>query len=282
MRTFVLFIIFFCPFIALSKTIITFAGESEGPRYIKNLLELALEKTKSEFGDFELVSTDQHENYPRLIGQLDKGIYENFVMKVSVTDEILKNYNVIKFPLELGVTGYRVAFSSQRNDQNKCDNIDINDIAEELTVQGIGWLDTDVLKYNHFNVYGVARSQQMFEMIKHKRARYFFRAINELPYESNQYPNLAIEPCFALKYPLPRFFITNKRDVKIAKRIDIGLKMAYKDGSLIKLWKRYYIEKIRFANMKERQIFELKNPYIKSLDDEYLQYNFKFSELNDY
>ncbi len=193
----------------------------------------------------------------------------------------MNNYNVIKFPLDRGVTGYRIAFTTQKNAQKKCDNININDIAEQLTVQGLGWLDTDILKYNHFNVYGVARSQQMFQMIKYKRAQYFFRGINELFYESNRFPNQFIEACFALKYPLPRFFITNKRDNKIAKRIEIGLKMAFKDGSLIKLWKKHYLENIRWVNMKERQIFELQNPFIKTLDDEYLQYNFKFSELNN-
>ncbi len=282
MRYFIFMILFFSPFIVFSKTIITYAGEEKGPRYLRKLLELVLENTKAEFGDFELVSTDQHENYPRLIGQLDKGVYENFVMKVSVTDEILNKYNVVKFPLDRGTTGYRIAFSSQSNEQKKCDDININYIAEQLTVQGLGWLDTDILKYNNFNVYTVGRNQQMFEMIKRKRARYFFRGINELPYESSKFPNHFIEPCFALKYPLPRFFITNKRDVKIAKRIEIGLKMAFKDGSFIKLWRKYYIEKIRFANMKERQIFELENPFITTLGDEYLQYNFKFSELNDY
>jgi len=82
-----------------------------------------------------------------------------------------------------------------------------------------------------------------------------------------------------LKYPLPRFFITNKRDIKISKRIELGLKIAYEDGSLIKLWRRYYKEKIQVANMKDRQIFELENPYIKNLGDEYKKYNYKFSEL---
>ncbi len=279
--------LFFCvlflnPLIVLSKTIVTYAGEEDAQDYLKPLLVLALEKTKSDFGDFELVSTNLLENYPRLIHQLDEGVYENFVMKISVTDEILKKYNVIKFPLDRGVTGYRIAFISLNNHKNKCEDVNLEDIAGELTLQGIGWLDTDILNYNHFNVYPVSRELQMVKMIEHNRATYYYRGINEIVYEAKVFPNLLIEPCFALKYPLPRFFVTHKRDTNIAKRIELGLKRAYKDGSLIKLWRIFYIENIRLSNMKDRRVFELKNPFIKTLDDEYLQYNFQFSELNDY
>jgi len=282
MHYYVLLIIFFTPLTVLSKTIITYPGGLSGPPYVKKLLELSLEKTKSDFGDFELISTYKNETHPRLIRHLDDGTYKNFVIKVSVTDDVLQNYNIIKFPIDRGMSGFRVAFSSVKMDQKNCDNINLDNILDEPIVQGSGWLDTDILKYNHFKVHPVATNQQMFNMIARKRVRYFFRGINELLYESSKFPNLFIEPCFALKYPLPRFFVTNKRDIDIAKRIETGLERAYKDGSLIKLWRTYYIKSIQLANMKERQIFELKNPFIKTLDDDYLKYDFKFSELDDH
>jgi len=181
MKYFLCLILFFSPFIVLSKTVVTYAGEGGGPRYLKTLLELALEKTKSEFGAFELVSTNRNENYPRLLRQLDRGVYENFVMKVSVTDEILNKYNVISFPLDRGVTGYRVAFSSLKNGQKKCENINLNNIEAQITVQGIGWLDTDILKYNRFNVYAISRAQQMFEMIEFNRATFFLEVLMSSP-----------------------------------------------------------------------------------------------------
>ena len=284
MRHLIFLIFCFNPLTVVSKTTITYGGGNDngGPIYLKTLLELALEKTKPEFGDFELVRNNKNENYPRLIIQLDKGVYENLVMKVSITDEIIKKYNVIKFPLDRGVTGYRIAFTSLKNNQKQCEIIKLKDVQNELTIQGIGWLDTDILKRNHFNVHAVARTQQMLKMIERNRAEYFFRGINEIRWELSQNPNVSLEPCFALQYSLPRFFITKKRDIKIAKRIELGLKRAFEDGSFIKLWRKYYIASIQMVNMKERQIFELENPYIATLDDEYRQYNFKFSELNDY
>ena len=284
MRHLIFLIFCFNPLTVVSKTTITYGGGNDngGPIYLKTLLELALEKTKPEFGDFELVRNNKNENYPRLIIQLDKGVYENLVMKVSITDEIIKKYNVIKFPLDRGVTGYRIAFTSLKNNQKQCEIIKLKDVQNELTIQGIGWLDTDILKRNHFNVHAVARTQQMLKMIERNRAEYFFRGINEIRWELSQNPNVSLEPCFALQYSLPRFFITKKRDIKIAKRIELGLKRAFEDGSFIKLWRKYYIASIQMVNMKERQIFELENPYIATLDDEYRQYNYKFSELNDY
>jgi len=267
----------FCCLNIESKTVFTTVG-GEGPTDIRHLyntklLELALTKTIAEFGDFELAATNQNENYPRLLQQLDKGIYKNFFLKASVTDDILEKYHVIKIPVDRGVTGYRIAFTSQKNIENHCKHISFKSIKNKLSVQGIGWLDTKILEYNQFNVYGASKYEQMFRMIERKRVSYFFRGINEIYDELDKYPNMSIEPCFALKYSLPRFFITNKKNIKNAQRIEIGLKKAFKDGSYIKLWNVFFKDSIQLSNLKERQIFELENPYIKTLDNDYLKYN---------
>jgi hypothetical protein len=48
----------------------------------------------------------------------------------------------------------------------------------------------------------------------------------------------------------------------------------WQDGSLLKLWQKYYQPSIEFSALKRRKVFELNNPFIEILDPAYKQYNF--------
>lgn len=51
--------------------------------------------------------------------------------------------------------------------------------------------------------------------------------------------------------------------------------MAYKDGSLQKLWESNYKESIDLAKLHKRKIFKIKNPSLGNLDSSYEQYFYK-------
>lgn len=273
-------------FPSISNTVFNYVG-MEG-RYdkrhlfIQEALKLALIKTKANFGDFELISSTAGENTSRLFKQMDENVYQNFFFKASITNDILDNYHVIKFPIDLGLTSYRVAFISDDEEIIDCKQINFEDIKNKITIQGIGWLDTDILKFNGFNIYSVSHYEQMFKMLENNRAAYFFRGIDEIHLEMSAYPDIKLEPCFALHYPLPRFFITNKENVKNAERIELGLKKAFEDGSYQDLWELHFKKAILLSNISERQIFELENPYISKLTTHYQKYSFNliFEILN--
>jgi hypothetical protein len=244
--------------------------------YIEKLLSLALNKTKYEYGDFTLQKTNQNENPARLLKQLDNNVYENFFFSASMNDEVLDKYQIIEFPVYRGAAGYRVAFT---NNNMPCKLLTFEKIKQSLHIQGVGWLDYKILKNNNFDVEAVSHYEQMFNMVIYNRVDYFFRGINEIALEWSVFPNLKLESCFALHYPLPKFFITHKNNKQNAKRINIGLLRAYQDGSFLKLWQSFFLESMKQINLKNRKIFELENPFITTLNDDYLKYNFSLNEL---
>lgn len=251
-------------------------------QYVQKVLQLALNKTKQEYGDFELKATSEDINLGRLLLQMDKDIYPNYFFKISITDELLEKFHVIQFPVDRGVSGYRIAFINQQRKESFCPIENIESLRKQVVVQGIGWLDGEILKYNGINVYALANYRSMFELVSLNRVDLFFRAINEIKneYEAEQrnFPNLMIEPCIALYYPLPRFFVTAKNNIENANRIEKGLKIAYADGSFIKLWEEYFLDSIELVKLKNRTLLKLENPYIRGLDPGYKKYNYLLPE----
>lgn len=270
-----------------AKTVFTYVAKAtmEDPRtsYEKSVLELALKKTKAEYGDFELIPSDSGVTKARLQIQMKQGRYDNYFFKMSITDKILADYNVINFPIDLGLVGYRIAFIHQSNLQNLIKVTKLDELKDLTIIQGIGWLDSDILHANGLTVSNVTNKTSMFKMVALNRADLYFRGLNEIKneilYNKPIYPEVEIEPYILLHYPLPRFFVTSKENVHNAKRVELGLKRAYEDGSLIKLWESVYLEDIQFINLNKRHIIELENPFINTLDPSYKKYNYKLDLL---
>ncbi|WJG09204.1 hypothetical protein [Aliiglaciecola sp. LCG003] len=283
------YILFFTLIVSFSsaycKTVFTYIGPESNadPRvyYVKRVLELALEKTRAEYGDYELKPTAPNVNVGRLTLQMEQKLYPNIFFKMSITDELLEQYHVIPFPVDRGATGYRVAFVHSSVARKFCPVTNKNQLKKFSIVQGIGWLDTDILKYNGLKVYDISEYQQMFGMVDKNRIDLFLRGINEIDVEmeliKNNYPSIALEPCLLVHYPLPRFFVTYKDNTTNAERVETGLKLAFEDGSFIKLWNEYYAEGIEKLQMQNRHVLELENPFIKNLGNDYLQYQYSFS-----
>jgi hypothetical protein len=85
---------------------------------------------------------------------------------------------------------------------------------------------------------------------------------------------LAYDESIVIHYPLPRFFFTSPENKGAIQRVQEGIFLAYQDGSLLKLWQKYYQPSIEFSALKRRKVVELHNPLIETLDPAYKQYNF--------
>ena len=270
----------------IAKTTFTFkGGESDDDQrqyYLQQVLTLALDKTVDDYGDFELVPRAEGLNLARTFRQSEAQAYPNFFFRVSMTDDIAANYAVVPFPVDRGVSGYRVALVKNDKVNSLCGKEQL-DIASYSVVQGVAWLDGDILRANNLRVYDSSSYDNMFEMINGGRMDLFFRAINEIKFEyetkSQALKGLQIEPCIALYYPLPRFFVTDKANQANAERIYQGLLRAYNDGSFQTLWMAFFKESMIWVNLKQRNIIKLENPFIKKLNKDYEQYNFVMSEF---
>jgi len=266
---------------AFSDTVFTYR-EKESPsdtryEYDRRLLELALQKTEKEYGAFQLNPTKPGSNEKRVIVEALSGTYENFFFKSSITPELIESLAYVSFPIDRGVVGYRVAFTSKKNIPLLKETKTLEQLKQLTILQGVGWLDAEILAQQGFKLTLSGYYDPMFKMIARDRAHLFLRGINEVldEWEAHKHiENLVVEDSIVVQYPLPRFFFTNKANKKAVKRITEGILIAYNDGSLIQLWEEKYRTSIEFANIKNRRIFRLKNPLINGIDSSYQQYNF--------
>lgn len=244
--------------------------------YEIEILNLALSKTVPKYGEYKLIPSPKM-NLKRAMQTIRTNEIKNFLLKMSITKEFMDEFAYSNFPVDRGVTGYRASFISPKL-KNNLEQYDSLEKIKKLTIgQGVGWLDSDILKYNGFNVKEVSNYTGLFKMTALGRIDFFSRGINEVlgEYQSFNYiKDLDYDRTFILYYPLPRFFYSNKSNQKAVKRIEEGLILASNDGSLDKVFDKYYKKSIDFLNIENRRIYKLENPFLEGVDTSYEKYIF--------
>lgn len=266
---------------AWANEIVTLTSPQTGrdPRESYNglVLALALEKTRTEYGDFRIDITPVM-NTARAIQEIKNKHYPNQVLMTSFQNRLLaEGLDYARFPVEYGVTGYRICFVSPQARPEVAQSKTLDELRRFTIGQGIGWADGEILRFNGFNVYEAGVQDSLFLMVAASRFDLFCRGINELEPELKRNKDIAkldYDRSMALAYPLPRFFFANKNNRKLLERITRGMQIAHQDGSLRKIWLEQYGEALRFANLKQRRIFELKTPNIDQIDFDYQKYYF--------
>lgn len=246
--------------------------------YYREILTLTLEKTKARYGDYKILEAP-YMNQLRDAFAIEQEIYLNYVVDENYEDKFLNsNVDYIAFPLDFGLTGMRICFV---NPKIKEEIKQVNTFAQlkKYTIgQGIGWADVEILRSNGFKVIAVQNYDGIFKMVAIGRVDLFCRGVNELAREYEDFKsihNLTYDESFAIVYSLPRFFVMNRKNVALKNRIEQGLLIAYKDGSLQKIFQKYHASSIQFSNLKQRKIFRIENPLIKRLPKDYEQYLYK-------
>ncbi len=241
-----------------------------------DIINLALEKTKATFGPFELRPIPPM-NRARTLSALSNNFYPNLVMMMSYDDEMVEKnpYKYINIPIDFGANSYRICFMRPEL-KEKLKNIQSIDELRNYTFgAGIGWLDIKILRYHGFKVVEQTSVQNLIRMTKAGRVDLFCRGFNEIFTEIKDEPEingLSYDESFLLYYPLPKFLFAHKDNSAILARIQQGLILADKDGSLKKLWMTKNKDNITASHFEHRRIFRLSNPFIKNLPKDYEQY----------
>ncbi len=263
------------------RMIVTYrAPESEKDlrySYDNSALKLALEKTKAEFGDYDLRPSPAM-NFTRAIKEMRENTIPNFIIKLSYEHRFKDmDLDFAQFPVDLGIVGFRVCFTNPKTKELLKNVKTLDDLKKFTHGQGQDWADVEILRSHNFNVVTVASYESLFNMVAIGRFDLFCRGTNELLDEYNNHKQLAglvYDESFSLAYPLPRFFYSNKMNKKLITRIQKGLILAYNDGSLKELWKKEYKNSVVFAKLKQRKIFYIDNPLLKDIKFDYKKYFF--------
>lgn len=246
--------------------------------YYEKMLKLALEKTKSKYGDYKIERVDI--GYQgRSANLLAEGSPMLDVIWTMTDRDREKTMLPVRIPLLKGLMGYRLLIINKKN-AGKFKNIkNIEELKKLTAVQGHDWPDTDILIANGFKVEKATIYEGMFKMIFLGRVDYFPRGLNEPFDEIKNRPklNLMVESSIMLKYFAPFFFFVNVKRADLRDRIEEGLNIAIDDGSFDKLFygdksNKEMLDKVNFNKMK---IFELENPYLTP-ETQKLQNNKKY------
>ena len=237
--------------------------------YSTALLQLALEKTRAEYGDFRLKPIPPR-NYARALKAVVDDDYPNLVIETSYEESLTRDAKLtfINFPMDLGVLGYRVCFINPKLRTAGISFRSIKDLQPYTFAHGVGWADTIVFRHNGLKVREIDNYDGIFLMVIGGRVDFFCRGVNEILGEVRQFShlnNLVVDNQFMLVYPLPRFFYLNANNTAAKIRIEAGLKKAYKDGSLQALWKNYYNASLKYVGVKGRTIIPMDNPLLHGL-----------------
>jgi len=252
-------------------------GRDPRESYNGLVLALALEKTRATDGDYQIDVTPVM-NSARALLELKSNRYPNQVLMTSFQNRLLsEGLDYARFPVEFGVTGYRICFVSELAREKVAQSKTLDDLRRFTIGQGIGWADSEILRFNGFNVHEAGVQDSLFLMVAAGRFDLFCRGINELEPELQRNKHIAkldYDRSMAIAYALPRFFFANKQNRALLDRITRGMQLAHQDGSLRKLWLAQYGEALRFANLKQRKIFYLQTPHIDQIDFDYQKYYF--------
>jgi len=234
-------------------------------QYYVSLLKLALEKTRETDGDFELKPSHYYIVQPRAIKEVVTG------NKLDVCWTVTSNAREqdmlpIRIPLLKGLLGYRLLMIRDGEQAEFAKINAVESLGRLVAGQGEDWIDTKVLQFNGLNVLGITDYFSIFPMLAKKRVDYFPRGLIE-PWdeiEKHAQLNLAIEESLLLHYQSPIYFFVHRDNRKLANRLERGLRLAIEDGSFEQRFLEFtrHNEIFNRARVKERKIFQLKNPYL--------------------
>lgn len=245
--------------------------------YYTELLKLALEKTRPTYGNYTMSGVPPNVSILRSLSDVAENTYPNFVMEFGYEEKLTKTGRLtyIDIPVDGGIVGYRVCFTNAALKEKLKHVNSLDDLRKYSFGQGVGWVDSEILRANGLNVIEISNYESIFKMVIAGRIDLFCRGANQIQSELEEFKSLTqlnYDESFVIVYPLPRFFYLNVKNKLAKERIQAGLKIAFDDGSFKKLWQQHYQSSVDFSKLNERKIIYLENPLLKNLAPNYKQY----------
>jgi ABC-type amino acid transport substrate-binding protein len=235
--------------------------------YHWEILRTALERTTRKWGPYRMVPsgfmTERRQAF-----ELKNPTGKLTVMYLSTTPDFEKNLIPMRIPVDKNLGGYCVFLIRDGEQQRFAAARSIDDLRHFTYGLGLGWIDVDILRSDHFRVVTGSSYDGLFEMLVNKRFDVFLRAATEVLDEYAQrkksLPTLRIEDSVVLFYPLPMYFWFPKTDEgrRLAARAEEGMRMMIADGTYDRIFDKYQRRKIEQLGLKKRRIFRIKNPFL--------------------
>jgi len=236
-------------------------------RYHWEILRTALERTKAKWGPYEMVPSEMMTER-RQAFEMKHATGKLTVMYLSTTPEFERDLVPVRIPVDKNLGGYCVLLIRKEEKSLFAAIRTLDDLRKFRYGFGLGWIDVDILRANHFDVVTGSSYDGLFEMLAQKRFDVFLRGATEVLDEYEQrkkaLPDLAIDDGILIYYPLPMYFWFPRTDEgwRLAARAEEGMRMMIADGTYDAIFDKYQRPKIERLHLKERRIFTIENPYV--------------------
>lgn len=235
------------------------------PGIIAPLLHHALEITKQEYGDYQIVISNEM-GQDRAFRELKNAHLD--IAHFVATNEREKQITPIRIPIMKGLLGYRICLIKEGNQQIFTGITSQQQwLEKDITIaQHQNWPDTHILRSNGFKVQTTFKPALLFQQLAKNRFDCFARGLSEISaeYEKHASLGITIEPDVAIFYPFPQFFFVNPKKPRLAERLHIGLTRLQEKGKTEQLFNAYYKELLEKLDLKNRSIIALNNPMLST------------------
>lgn len=249
--------------------------QDQRTRYEQDLLRLALEETRADFGEYQLALAPPM-NRVRLLQQLAQNSYPNLIASHAwLSPSERPRLGHVRFPITLGMLSYRVCFVNEDRQANLARVRTLAALRPFRQVQGRGWQDALILRHAGMQVQEVDDYERLFRLVARGRADLFCRGAGEVYQEWQRrqaMPGLALDSEIALSYPNPHLFYSHGANEVALARVQTGLERAWRNGSLQRLWRQHFQPALDLVQPQRRHVLVLANPYLEGIDFDYQAY----------
>jgi hypothetical protein len=239
-------------------------NKSDPAYFYEQVLNLALEKTRSTDGDYIITHNVHGGGIARDRAMLiaDAGLH---VMWASATQERQLQMRVIPIDLLKNLNNYRVLLINKDSQQLFAHVKTLDELRKFSMGSGEHWTDGTIFKDNGFMVVVTSSYSGLFKMLAARRFKFISRGLHEIGSDVAEYKDLGLiqEQTILIKYnaPVRYSFFVNKNNAALADRIERGLKIAQEDGSFDNLFYQIpsFKEGEEILKNSRRNIIEIKN-----------------------
>lgn len=246
--------------------------------YLRLVLTEALDKTREDFGSYDLQLYNEQLSSTRANLETERGTHINVSFTPAWRGNLVDTSRVIQIdaPVFQGILGLRSLITTRTGGTRLASISGLTAFRQLSAGMESSWVDTDILQANNIRVVGSENYMALFAMLDKGRSDYLPLSILEADEALAGLPQyrskLAVNPDLYLYYPLPFYLFVNAGQPELARRLTAGLDRLNSDGSLDRLFRAHfgYVEDTLKAGPK--RLVMLANPVVSpALEESYKQ-----------
>lgn len=225
------------------------------------VLTLALENTVAAYGPFSVTRVTDPMSTARVHREAHTGQLLNIHAGPwrDVAADPPKQRNIrVDIPIMSGLLGYRALVVRKESMAVFKAIQEAAQLRQRVAGTGRGWVDAIIFRHNGYRVDDSGNVETLADMLVHKRFDYLPLSVIEA--DAVLTPQLAIVPELVLYYPLPTLFYVSAGEPLLAERLEKGLAIAKRDGTLDELTARHFQKEIKQLKASTTRCLVLANP----------------------